>query len=217
VNDVVEMVLICIVLTNFALLGSSRLSACIRLVALQGVLLGFLTLLARESALSVRAPVLALTSTGLKGVAFPWLLSRALRDADVRREVEPFVGQSLSLVLGTLALAASLWLAARLPQPNPALSPLVVPVAFFTILMGLFLIVSRKTALSQVLGYLVMENGIYAFGVGVVEGTPMLVELGVLLDLLVAVLVMGIVVFHIGREFDHIDTDQLTVLRDWDR
>ena len=111
----------------------------------------------------------------------------------------------------------ALWLAARLPQPNPALSPLVVPVAFFTILMGLFLIVSRKTALSQVLGYLVMENGIYAFGVGVVEGTPMLVELGVLLDLLVAVLVMGIVVFHIGREFDHIDTDQLTVLRDWDR
>lgn len=216
-NDVVEMVLICIVLTNFALLGSSRLSACIRLVALQGVLLGFLTLAAPGSAVSVRAPILALTSTGLKGIAFPWLLSRALRDADVRREVEPFIGQSPSLLLGAAVLVASFWLAARLPPPTPGLSPLVVPIAFFTILMGFFLIVSRKTALSQVLGYLVLENGIYAFGVGVVEGTPMLVELGVLLDLLVAVLVMGIVVFHIGREFDHIDTDQLTVLRDWDR
>jgi hydrogenase-4 component E len=211
------MVLICIALTNFALLGSSRLSACIRLVALQGVLLGFLTLAVPGSALSVRAPILALTSTGLKGIAFPWLLWRALRDADVRREVEPFIGQSPSLLLGALVLAASFSLAARLPPPTPGLSPLAVPIAFFTILMGFFLIVSRKTALSQVLGYLVLENGIYAFGVGVVEGTPMLVELGVLLDLLVAVLVMGIVVFHIGREFDHIDTDQLTVLRDWDR
>src|SRR5205814_2623871 len=145
------MVLICIVLTNFALLGSSRLSACIRLVALQGVLLGFLTLLARESALSVRAPVLALTSTGLKGVAFPWLLSRALRDADVRREVEPFVGYTLSLLIGTGALAASLWLSARLPRPNPDVSSLVVPVALFTTLAGLLLIVSRRKALTQVL------------------------------------------------------------------
>ena len=209
-----DTVLVCIVLTSFVLLGSSRLGACIRVVALQGVLLGFLTLAAREDASSLRAPILALVSTGLKGAAFPWLLLRALRDANVRREVEPFVGYSLSMLIGTSFLAASLWLAGRLPLPNPAISPLVVPVALFTMLVGLFLIVSRRKALTQVLGYLVLENAIYAFGVGLVEGTPMVVELGVLLDLFVAVFVMGIAVFHINREFDHIDADQLSALKD---
>ena len=216
-SDGIDAVLICIVLTSFVLVGASRLGTCIRVVALQGVLLGVLTLAAAESVLSLRAPLLALTIVGLKGAAFPWLLSRAVRDADVRREIEPFVGYKVSLLLATLALAASLWLGARLPRPNPAMSALVVPVALFTIQVGLFIIISRKKALTQVLGYLVMENGIYAFGVGAVEGTPMLLELAVLLDLLVAVFVMGITLFHIRREFNHIDTDQLVALRDWVR
>jgi len=207
-------VLVAIVLTSFVLVAASRLGSCIRIVALQGVLLGLLTL-AAESGGSPRAAVLALASAGLKGVVFPRLLARALRDAEVRREVEPFVSHRLSLALATLMLAAALWFGAHLPPPIAAVSPLVVPVAFFTILVGLFIIVSRKKALTQVLGYLVLENGIYAFGVGMVEGTPMLVELGVLLDLFVAVFVMGITVFHIRREFNHIDTDQLTALRDW--
>src|SRR5207249_4545442 len=118
-------------------------------------------------------------------------------------------------VLFACSLAGSLWLAGRLALPSPTISPLVVPVALFTMLVGLFLIVSRRKALTQVLGYLVLENAIYAFGVGLVEGTPMVVELGVLLDLFVAVFVMGIAVFHINREFDHIDADRLSTLRDW--
>jgi hydrogenase-4 component E len=217
VNDVRDAILVCIVLTSFVLVGTSRLGTCIRIVALQGILLGLLTLAAPGAELSLRGPILAVTIGGLKGVTFPWLLSRVLRGADVRREVEPFVGFRISLLLVTLGLALSLSLGARLPRLGPATSPLVVPVAFFTILVGLFIIVSRRKALTQVLGYLVLENGIYAFGVGVVAGTPMLVELGVLLDLLVAVFVMGIAVFHINREFNHIDTDRLTMLSDWAR
>ena len=196
------------------LLGSSRLGTCIRIAALQGILLGLLTLTAWSEG-ALRSGILGVASAGLKGVVFPWLLSRALRDADVRREVEPFVGYNLSLLIGTTALATSLWLAGRLPPPNPDASTLVFPVALFTILAGLLLIVSRRKALTQVIGYLVLENGIYAFGAGLVENTPMVVELGVLLDLFVAVFVMGIAVFHINREFDHIDTGRLTVLRDW--
>jgi hydrogenase-4 component E len=212
-----DPVLISVVLTSFVLVGASRLGACIRIVALQGVLLGLLTLTTPESAHALRAPILALASAGLKGVVFPWLLFRALREAAVRREIEPFVGYRASLLVVTLTLAASLWLGGRLPHPHAVMSSLVVPVALFTIFVGLFVIVSRTKALTQVLGYLVLENGIYAFGIGVVEGAPMLVELGVLLDLFVAVFVMGITVFHISREFDHIDTDRLTALRDWIR
>jgi hydrogenase-4 component E len=208
-------VLVGIILTGFVLLGSSRFGSCIRVVAFQGVLLGVLTLAARPDEASLRTSLLAIASTGLKGVAFPWLLSRALRDAEVRREIEPLVGYGLSVLVGLVGLAGALWLARRLPQPGEPISSLVVPVALFTMLAGLFLIVGRRQALMQVLGYLVMENGIYTFGVGLVQGTPMLVELGVLLDVFVAVFVMGIAIFHISREFDHIDTERLRTLKDW--
>jgi hydrogenase-4 component E len=216
VTTAVDAILVGMILTSFVLLGSSRFGSCIRVVALQGVLLGLLTLAARQDEAPLRTTLLALASTGLKGIAFPWLLARALRDAEVRREIEPLVGYGPSVLMGLVGLVGSLWLASRLPPPGvPVLSSLVVPVALFTMFAGLFLIVGRRQALMQVLGYLVMENGIYVFGVGLVQGTPVLVELGVLLDVFVGVFVMGIAIFHISREFDHIDTERLRTLKDW--
>ena len=91
--------------------------------------------------------------------------------------------------------------------------PLVVPVSFFMVFVGLFIIVSRKKAVSQILGYLVMENGMYVFGVVVLRDMPLLVDLGVLLDAFAAVFVMGVAVHHITREFDHMDVDQLDKLK----
>ena len=84
----------------------------------------------------------------------------------------------------------------------------------FTTLSGLFMIVSRRKALTQVLGYLTMENGVYVFGASLAVREPLLVELGILLDVFVGVFVMGIVIYQINREFDHIDTDRLSVLKD---
>lgn len=207
--------LVCLALTSVLLLGSSRLTRCIRIVAFQGVLLAGVTLAAHVQAITIRVIVLAAAILALKGGVFPWLLSRVLRDADVRREVDPLVGYIPSILIGTVGVALSFWLSARLPLPAAPMSMLVVPVALFTTLAGLFLIISRRTALMQVLAYVVLENGIYTFGVGVVEGTPLIVEVGILLDVFVAVFVMGIAIFHINREFDHIDANQLTTLRDW--
>lgn len=209
-----ELLLVLLTATNLLLLGSSRLTACIRFVSIQGVLLAFLPLLANADGLHARLVLLAVGSMGVKGVAFPWLLSRAVREAEVRREVEPYVGYTHSILLGIIALGASLWLGSRLEVPRPLVSPMVVPVALSMILIGLFLIVSRRKALSQVLGYLVMENGIYAFGVALAQEQPFLVEMGVLLDVFVGVFVMGITMFHINRTFDHIDTDRLSTLKD---
>ena len=81
-------------------------------------------------------------------------------------------------------------------------------------MVGLLLIVSRSKAVMQALGYLAMENGIYAFGLAFAVEEPLLVEMGVLLDVFVAVFVMGIAIHHISREFDHIDTDRLSALKD---
>jgi len=208
-----NLILVLVVLTNLKLLASSRLGASIRVVAAQGMVLGLLPVLAHVHDLSLHFAAMALGTIALKGVVFPWLLFRALREAEVTREVEPYVGYISSILVGLMALAASFWLGGRLPVTTTGVSSLLVPSALFSILAGLFLIVARKRAVNQVLGFLVLENGIYTFGVGVVAETPFLVELGVLLDAFVAVFVMGIAVYHINREFDHIETDRLDRLK----
>jgi hydrogenase-4 component E len=101
-----------------------------------------------------------------------------------------------------------------LPPPGADGTKFLVPVALFTTMVGLLVIVGRKKAVMQALGYLVMENGIYAFGLAFAVEEPLLVEMGVLLDVFVAVFVMGIAIHHISREFDHIDTDRLSALKD---
>ena len=214
-NTLADISSVALIMTGFLLLGSSRIRACIRFVALQGILLAVLTLAPPDGGVSPATAMLALTTAGVKGFMLPWLLLRALRDADIRREVDPLVSYNLSILAGCLTLGVSLWLSDRLPPPGQSAGFLLVPSAIFTSLNGLFLLVSRRTALTQVIGYLALENGIYEFGAGVVHGSSMFIELGVLLDLLVAVFVMGITIFHINREFDSIDTGRLASLNDW--
>jgi hydrogenase-4 component E len=209
-----NLILVLVVLTNLKLLGSSRIGSSIRVVAAQGVVLGLLPILAHMHDLSLRFALLAIGTVAIKGIVFPWFLFRAVREADVAREIEPYVGYVTSLLSGVVILAVSFWMCQGLPMPETLASSWLAPVAIFSIFAGLFLIVSRKRALSQVLGFLVLENGVYTFGVGLAPQSSLLVEAGVLLDVFVAVFVMGITIFHINREFDHINTDQMNTLKD---
>lgn len=205
--------IVIILLTNIMMLGSSSLRTCVTLVALQGVVLGLLPLMIGHDVGGVA--LLACITIAVKGVGFPWLLSRALRETDVHREAGPVVGYTTSVLAGVCALGLAQWISSHLPLAHTSGSPLVMLLALFMIQCGFFLIISRNKALSQVLGYLVLENGIYAFGVGLALKEHMLVEMCVLLDVFVAVFVMGIIIFHISREFDHMDIDQLSKLKDW--
>lgn len=209
----VEGFLVILMLTNLWLLGSSRLLSCIAAVSVQGVLLGLLPLVIRIDAPLWRLLLQAGASLGLKGIAFPLLLLRAVRSVDARREVVPLVGYSASLLIGVGLLAGSLFTGLRLPLPGSG-PVLLVPAAIFTAATGLFVIVGRRSAIVQALGYLAMESGIAAFGMAIAEQEPLLVEMGTLLDAFVAVFVMGITIFRINREFDHIDSERLSSLKD---
>jgi hydrogenase-4 component E len=208
-----EFATVLILLSNLAMLGLGELGACVRLVAAQGVLLGIFTLIVEADALTARLLAIAVISIAVKGYVFPYFLFRGMRAADIQREVEPSVGYVSSIIGGLMMLAASMWIAARIPLPLVTQSFFPVSVALSTIFTGLFLVISRRKALSQVIGYLVFEGGIYMFGITAVGEIPFLVEFGVLLDAFVAVFVMGIAVNHIKREFDHIDADQLSSLK----
>jgi hydrogenase-4 component E len=207
-----EFVLLLVVLTDFAVLGTARLSSCIRAVALQGLLLGVLPV-ALSPQLSVHAVALAIGTIAVKAVLLPWFLAWAIREAAVRREVEPLVGFIASLMLGALALVLAFAIAAQLPLPERD-QALLVPVSLSTLIIGFIILTTRRKALTQVVGYLMLENGIYLFGLTQAESVPFLLEVGVLLDIFVGVFIMGIVVFHINREFDSLDSAQLTELKD---
>jgi hydrogenase-4 component E len=212
-KDWIDAAIALVVLGNLSLLGTSRLAACIRIVAVQGILLGLLPILFHANDLTLRVALQASASMITKGIVFPWLLTRAVRGAQVRREIDPIIGYTPSLLVGGALLGGALWLGWRLPLPVPTGSQFMVAVSLFTIMVGLFMIVARRMAITQVLGYLAMENGIYTFGLAFAEKEPLLVEMGIFLDVFVATFVMGIMIYHINREFDHIDTDRLSELR----
>ena len=207
-----ELVLFLIVATDFAVLATSRLSACIRAIAAQGLLLGVLPLLIHRE-LSVHAVALALGTVAIKAAVLPWFLRWAIREASVRREVEPLIGYMASMLLGAAGLAIAFAVATVLPLRSGE-TELLVPVALVTVMIGLLVLTSRSKAITQVVGYLMLENGIYLFGLTQSERVPFLAEVGVLLDLFVAVFIMGIVVFHINREFDSISAANLTELHE---
>lgn len=211
----IDLIMVSVVLMNLLLVASSRISACIRIVAFQGIVVAFLPFVINAHPLSIPTLSFILITIALKGFIFPWLLFRALQAANVRREVEPLVGYPISMLFCIFTFMISVWIGTRLPLPRPVFSTLVVPVSFATILGGFFIIISRTKALTQVLGYLVIENGIYVFGMALLVEQPVLVELAILLDVFVAVFVMGIAIFHISREFDHMDTHYLSQLKDW--
>ena len=200
-------------LTCFALLGTSRIGACIRFLSLQGILFSLVPLITHDDGLTLRVLFLAGANVALKGVIFPAVLLHLRQRANFQREVEPYIGYVASILFGIVALAVSLGLARELKPALPHASFLMLEAAIFLIAIGLFLIVSRRNALMQVIGYLVIENGIFTFGAITVVETPLLVELGILLDAFVAVFVMGIAVYHISREFGMADADRLNTLR----
>ncbi|MGO9450354.1 MAG: hydrogenase [Candidatus Binataceae bacterium] len=212
-NQLVDAILVFLVLTGFLLLASSRIAACIRAVAIQGILLGILAIVVQDR-LSLAGTLLAVTSAAVKGFLLPTLLFRAMREADTVREVEPLISYNLSILIGAMNLGLALWLGQQLQLPNHPASSFLVPAAIFTITVGLIVIASRRKAISQVIGYLALENGVYAFGAAVALEMPVLVELGILLDVFVGVFVMGIAISHISRQFDHIDADRLVSLTD---
>ncbi|MBN1931876.1 MAG: hypothetical protein JW786_09745 [Desulfobacterales bacterium] len=212
-NNWIDLLIILLILSNFVMLGSSRLAVCIRTLAIQGILLGILPLMIDRQDLVLHTTLVSIGALIIKGIVFPWLLFKVLRRIGIRREIEPFVGYVPSLFIGLAGLIVSLYIGSKLDFPAPESVADVIPLSLFSILAGLFLLTTRKKALSMVMGYLVLENGIYAFGSVVLNKVPVIVELGVLLDALVAVFIMGIATYHINREFDHIDVNRLDNLK----
>lgn len=212
-----DFLLLVVVALSLRIVATSRLTSCVRASALQGVALSLLPLALWGRALDrhvVPVVVMSLGALAVKAVVIPLLLFRAIREANVRREAEPFISLHFSVLIAAALVGFSFWLGTVLVLPKPSPTTLLVPMAFATLLVGFLVLITRRKAITQVVGYLMLENGIFIFGQTLVEEVPFAVELGILLDLLVGVFVMGIAINHISREFEHIDTELLSTLKD---
>lgn len=203
-----------LILSCLVLLGSGRLQVAIRVVAAQGVLLGIVPMIGSTGDTSIGIWVLGISMIVSKGIVLPWLMTVCLRHCQIRREIEPFIGFGSSLLYGVGLLGLAVWVTARLQLTQTEAPAILVTSSFFTVFVGLFLMVTRRKALTQSLAYLVMENGVYGVGVGMSLDFPLIVELGILLDVFVGVFLMGNLLFHLDREFEHTDADKLTELSD---
>ncbi len=206
---------ICVVLLmlNLFALGTSRILSVIRIVAAQGALLGLIPLL-MHGHLTLAAVLAAGAAVVLKGIVIPSMMVRALRDAQIKREVEPLVGLLPSIIFGALATVFALLFASHMPLADQHIDALLVPTSIATVLAGFILLITRFKALSQVIGYLVLDNGIFIFGMLLVDAMPLVIEMGVLLDLFVGIFVSCIIVNHINRSFSSMDTRRLSSLKE---
>lgn len=208
-NFLVDISLAALIVINIALAGVSRLPHAIRLVGFQGFLIGLLPFVFTREHLAV-----SLVNMAVKGILMPSMLTYALKKSKAVKELEPLVsfGKSMTVVFA-ITLASFFFCEAK--QIDGAIQTrLAIPLAFATIATGLFLIVSRRKAITQVLGFLVFENGISVFAAAIAMEYGLIVELGILLDVFVLVFILGIAIFEINRTFSSIDTDKLNRLGD---
>lgn len=200
-----------LLLSCLFILGSGRSRVAIRVVAIQGIFLGLLPIFRSMGHITAGVWILGLSGILFKGILLPWLMQTVLQRTSEQRESTPYVTFGSSILIGVVLLALSAWLAINLQLP-PVASTVLTATAIFLVLVGLFLMISRRKAIMQSLAYLVMENGVYALGVSISLEFPLMVELGILLDVFVGVFLMGNLLFHLDRELQHTDADKMTAL-----
>lgn len=209
-----DAALMLILLLGVVLLGSNRLGAIIQIFALQSLMVSCVPVLIAWPHIGGHVIAVATGSLIIKVFVMPNFLFWAIRHVHIRREVYPLLGYATTMLLGGVLTGTVFLISSKLNLPQGNISNLLIPTAFSIIAMGFLLLVSRLKALTQVIGYLVMENGIFLFSAFLLDKTPLIVEMGILLDVFVAVLVMGVVVNHINEEFEDTNTLHVTTLRD---
>lgn len=212
VFSIIDFVSIGILLTAIALNGMRRLESSVKAYAINSWLLsgliGIVAFMIGEFHLYMASIVTFLS----KGVVIPVFLRKVVRDMKVTHEVEPYISNALSLTISGL-LVAIVYASLKEGIFVTGFSRNVLQISLAVILIGLFTMITRRKAITQVIGLLFMENGLFLAGFSLTYGMPMLIELGVLFDMLMGIIIMGIFAIQIKRTFASSDLDKLTILK----
>ena len=192
---------------------ANRLMTYIKVLALQGVLLFFVVFIQLNEINTLNLVLILLETIVFKSVAVPMFLAYLLKRNNITREAEPFLPNFVSLVITTFIVVITILISNTIKDDN--LDKIFFVVALSTLFFGLYLIATRRKIITHVMGYMVIENGVFVLSLAVGNEMPMLVNLGILLDIFASVLILGIFLNKIGDVFKDVDVDQLSNLKDY--
>jgi len=203
-----------LLLLSFAMLAQRRIVTLVNLLATQGGLLFVATVLLAWRTGEHHLYLSAFLTLALKVVFLPWLLHRLIRRLEVYWDTEPLLNIPGTMLIGLLVVVFAFGLAQPITAVASTATRNAIGIAVAVVLLSFVTMITRRKAMSQVVGFLSMENGLFFGAMSATYGMPMIVEFGVALDVLVAVLVLGIFFFQIREQFDSLDLHHLESLRE---
>ncbi len=205
-----------VLLTAFGMLVQRRMYGLIHLFAWQGLFLSISTAIVGFVAGKHHLYISSLLTLSLKVVLLPYILHVLILRLRIQKEVETVVNVPLTMLIGIALVIFSYHLTAPVRELSTLVTRSTLAVALATVMIGLLMMITRRHAVTQIIGFLAMENGLFFAATSATYGMPLVVELGVALDVLIAAFIFGIFFFHIHTTFDSLDVDQMARLKEGD-
>ena len=208
-----NVLLIIFIITLLYVSIANRIVTYVRVLALQGFLLFGVTFLQLHDIKTWNLVLILLETIIFKAIAVPVFLSYLIKRNKITRETEPYLPHFISLIITTMIIVITVLLASSVRDPH--LDRIFFIVSLSALFTGLYFIASRKKIITHVMGYLMIENGVFVLSLAVGNEMPNLVNLGIMLDVFASVLILGIFLNKIGDVFKDVDVDQLSSLKDY--
>jgi hydrogenase-4 component E len=212
--QVINLLAAVLLLLSFAMLSQRRILSLINLFAAQGLVLFLATALVAALTAQSHLYWSAALTLLLKVLLLPWILHRLIRRLNVKWDVETLINIPTTMLIGIVLVILAFNLAAPISQLAGTVTRSTLGIAMASVLLSFLMMITRSKAVPQVVGFLAMENGLFFAATAAVYGMPMVVELGVALDVLVASLILGVFLFQIRERFDSVDTRHLEKLKE---
>lgn len=209
----VDILLSLVLLSVLFSFGSSQLPGLIKVLAFQGIVVSIVPFFLGHD-MTTGSIVFTVATMTIRGIIIPWSIYSVISKVAIKREVEPIVGFHASMFLGLLLIVAAPFLSHKFNVASFSGSTLIMATAITLVVAGMFLLMARRNAIAMVLGYIMMENGIYLVGTSFSARAQHIVEFGILLDVLAGVMIMAIMLQNISRKFDDVDTALLRTLKE---
>ena len=211
--QMVDTILALALLSVLFSFGSSRLPTLIKVLAFQGIVVSVVPLFF-DFDLTTGGIIFTIVTLVIRGMLIPGCIYYAVKKVGIKREVEPIVGYHASLLAGLVLIVGATFVSPKFNLPQTSEYVLLLPTAISLLVAGMFLLMARRNAIAMVLGYIMIENGIYLVGTGFSVAVHHIVEFGILLDVLAGVMIMAIILQNIKHEFDDVDTALLRTLKE---
>ncbi|MCX6651618.1 MAG: hydrogenase [Methanomassiliicoccales archaeon] len=212
--DAIDALAAIILLTDFMLVASARMRSLTRLFAIQSLALGGLAAVVAFETGAEHIYIIAVLSVALKAIIIPRFINYTTEKIHVKNEVEPLIKIPGSLLICAALALIAYYVTEPIMELDTAITSNCLAISFASVLIGMFFMVSRRKAISEVIGLLVVENGVFLAAIATTYSMPMIVELGVFFDVFIGVVIMVVFAFRINRTFDSLDATNLRGLKD---